>query len=37
MLKKSEMLLDGKNALFEPFNSFLYLAIRKLDKGAVFL
>ena len=28
------MLLDGENALFEPFNSFLYLAIRELDEAA---
>lgn len=31
---KSEVLLNGTNALFEPFNSFLYLTIRKLDEGA---
>jgi len=30
------MLLDGENALFEPFNSVLYLTIRKLDEGARF-
>ena len=28
------MWLDGEHALFEPFNSFLYLTIRKLDEGA---
>ncbi len=30
------MLLDGANALFEPFNSFVYLNVRELDKGACF-
>ena len=34
LLRKSEVLLDVQHPLFEPFNPFLHVTIRKLKEGA---